>query len=698
LAGVLAVCCVDCPPAGAPLDAGNIFQIVHRERVLFVQAANCVERAEWVRLLSALCRRAPVAAPHRAYYCGTRWTCCGRSEPAAEGCGGGALPGEREAGVAAGCGEGVQRYLVRGAAALALRLDPARDLQRLHALLVAHAALVDARLHRTQDDTSPEEREAEAVTLREMQKVMFDLEHRHCIHRRSLARETKYGSKQAPIGDDNYLHLAGAATNVDSGSFLWRSWRGNVSPTIDLDGKALPLQPSIDICSSSESLKLARQGDERSSGKSNKSTGSGYLTMSCIKHEPSEDSDASNEKPARPPKPARLSPSRPTLTSPATPLCEYIDVDRKPPVRRPKPDLAPRRPDYEARCKEYELMANFMSHAQPEDDVPPAVPPRGNTARVRLQPKPAETEVRKSEDPAIQCNLSNSLNSLPEATHSELSFESSRRQERPLSKTDTVSNDDSLLDELQRDTYCVLKVCEDDIPDEPIEVKCGKDRKDKEEYGVFSRISLQRKSNPIKTQPKSIKPLKTSNSTSNVHDVASGSSRPLSERLTLFLKKKPKPDPKTAQSKSEDGQSGKSGRKEEKDNLIGRLTPRFGQSRLYNRGQSLDLTTDSHTRRIERSATTVSIPRPINSSIVAMKFLTLHRYGAQDEVQCRAFVQNSGEDRDVEDGAAARPEDSPRDCGGPLQYSSSEAEGLEGGAWRRNHGPLLTAATNDIRL
>ncbi|VVC88012.1 unnamed protein product [Leptidea sinapis] len=553
-------------------------------------------------------------------------------------------------------------------------------------------------IKRSEDDTSPEEREAEAVTLREMQKVMFDLEHRHCIHRRSLARETKYGSKQAPIGDDNYLHLAGAATNVDSGSFLWRSWRGNVSPTIDLDGKALPLQPSIDICSSSESLKLARQGDERSSGKSNKSTGSGYLTMSCIKHEPSEDSDASNEKPARPPKPARLSPSRPTLTSPATPLCEYIDVDRKPPVRRPKPDLAPRRPDYEARCKEYELMANFMSHAQPEDDVPPAVPPRGNTARVRLQPKPAETEVRKSEDPAIQCNLSNSLNSLPEATHSELSFESSRRQERPLSKTDTVSNDDSLLDELQRDTYCVLKVCEDDIPDEPIEVKCGKDRKDKEEYGVFSRISLQRKSNPIKTQPKSIKPLKTSNSTSNVHDVASGSSRPLSERLTLFLKKKPKPDPKTAQSKSEDGQSGKSGRKEEKDNLIGRLTPRFGQSRLYNRGQSLDLTTDSHTRRIERSATTVSIPRPINSSIVAMKFLTLHRYGAQDEVQCRAFVQNSGEDRDVEDGAAARPEDSPRDCGGPLQYSSSEAEGLEGGAWRRNHGPLLTAATNDIRL
>lgn len=42
---------------------------------------------------------------------------------------------------------------------------------------------------------SLEEREAEAATLRELQETMFDLEHRHRIYRRSLARETKYGSK-----------------------------------------------------------------------------------------------------------------------------------------------------------------------------------------------------------------------------------------------------------------------------------------------------------------------------------------------------------------------------------------------------------------------------------------------------------------------------------------------------------------------
>ncbi|CAG4924339.1 unnamed protein product [Colias eurytheme] len=675
LSGVLSVAPVDCPPAGAPLDANNIFQIVHRERVLFVQASNCVERAEWLRLLSALCRHSPAAAPHRGYYSDTKWTCCGRSSADAEGCGsagGGAVAaGERDADAA------------RGPAALALRLDPARDLQRLHALLVAHAALLDARLRRPPDDTSLEEREAEAVTLRDLQRVMFDLEHRHCIYRRSLARETKYGSKQAPIGDDNYLHLAGAAGNIESGSFLWRPWRGNVSPTIDLDGKALPLQPSIDICSSSESLKLARLGDERSSGKSNKSTGSGYLTMSCIKHEPSEDSDASNEKPARPPKPARLSPSRPTVVSPATPLCEYVDVERKPPVRRPKPEIAPpKRSDYELtnRCKEYELMANFMSHAQTsEEDVPPAVPPRGNTAaRVRLQPKPIDIESKSGDQPALQRKeLSCSTTSLPDAASSDFSSgQIERREERPTSKIDTTSNDDSLLDEIQN--YCVLKVCEDETPEgDSTETKReeSKDRKEKDDYGMFSRISLQRKSNPIKTQSKSIKTLKTSNSTSNVHDVAANTSRPFAERLTpFFLKKKPKSE--TAS--KEDSQSGNKSRKE--DNLIGRLTPRFGQSRLYNRGQSLDLTAGGgHAKRIERSATTVSVPtRPINSLIVAnLKFPTLHRYSAQDEVQCHAFV------RTPEEGAARE---------------LAPAEPLEPAAWRRAPPPLLAAATNDIRL
>ncbi|XP_075984313.1 ras GTPase activating protein 1 [Anticarsia gemmatalis] len=646
LSGVLAVAAVDCPPAGAPLGANNIFQIVHRERVLFVQASNCVERAEWVRLLTALCRHSP-APPHRGYYCDTEWTCCGRTEPEAEGCGG---PEAR-------CDSATSA--THPPAALALRLDPPRDLQRLHALLVAHAPRLDDRLHRPQEGASVEEREAEAATLRELQETMFDLEHRHRIYRRSLARETKYGSKQAPIGDDNYLHLAGAAGSVDSGSFLWRPWRGDTSPTVDLDGKTLPLQASLDIGSSTESLKLARHADERSSGKSTKSTGSGYLTMSCIKHEPSEDSDASAGRPARPPKPARLSPARgacpPGACPPgAPPASEYVHVEPRAPERRARLE-----PDAELvyRCKEYELMTDFMSHARDEDDeTPPAVPPRGNAARARPPPRPADADAPLPGPP-----------------------DPPERPEPPC-KMDTISTDDSLLDELQRDAYCVLKVCEDEPPT-PAEtsapsVEAPKPGDDRRDCGPFSRVCAQRKSNPIKSQTSATRPLKTSSSTSNVHDAGATTSRPLAERLTpFFLKRKSKPP--------EEAATARCTRKE--DNLIGRLTPRFGQSRLYGRGQSLELAPpEGRTKRIERSATTVNIPsRPMNSSVVAnLKFLSLHRYGPQEDGQCRAFGRS-----EEEAGAGAEAGAAP----GP--------EALDAAAWRRSHAPsLLAAATNDIRL
>lgn len=220
------------------------------------------------------------------------------------------------------------------------------------------------------------------------------------------------------------------------------------------------------------------------------------------------------------------------------------------------------------------------------------------------------------------------------------------------SQADNVSTDDSLLDELQRDTYCVLKVCEDEPTEALIAPSPPEEHPDTE---PFSRACAQRKSNPIKSQTTSTRPLKTSSSTSNVHDAGSTSSRPLAERLTpFFLKRKSKPPEETQTAP-------RSTRKEE--NLIGRLTPRFGQSRLYGRGQSLELAPpEGRTKRIERSATTVNIPtRPINSSIVAnLKFLSLHRYGAQEPA----------------------PE--------------AGAGGADADAWRRSS--LLAAASSDIRL
>lgn len=475
--------------------------------------------------------------------------------------------------------------------------------------------------------------------------------------------------RQAPIGDDNYLHLAGASANIEHGQYQWHLAHGDGFAIVDSEGRTLPIRSAVDIDigvnvgSSTESLKLTRQVDERSSGKSNKSSGSGYLTMSCLNYEPNEDSDASNEKPARPPKPTRMSTSISQSQSSSPSLAEYVHMEPKPPERRPKPTPSPNK------CKEYELMANFASHAQSGrlEDVPPAVPPRSHhstdsakrlstisrldeSASLPLHPKPPKS----SADNAPSRN-GLAIESKPTEVES-----STAPETEPSSKFDTISNDDSLLDELQRDVYCVLKVSEDEASDCPTsEIKSQEslDRKDKEDYGIFSRLSIQRKSNPTKSQPNSYnKTLKTSNSTSNVHDVGSSFiSRPLADRLTpSFLKKKPK--------QPEDAPSASKCTKKE-DNLIGRLTPRFSQSRRFGRGQSLDLNVppnEGKTKRIERSATAVSIPvRPINSSIVAKTtFFNLHRYGAQNSVHGKKFTQNTEEGSNCDSNVDREPSES----------------------------------------
>lgn len=592
LSGVLAIETVDYPPADAPLGANNIFKIRHRERELLIQASNCVERAEWVRLLTALCRYTP---SHSGQYTDGQWSCCTKSEEDAIGCGMSREEGEEWR--------------------LALRLDPARELQRLHTLLVQHTLLLDARMYRPQRENDNEEgaieedREAEAVTLRELQEVMYDLEHQHRKYKRSQARETKYGSKQAPIGDDNYLHLAGASATLEPATFIWGSERAG-------DTKTLPILPiphaihavhtvsTADAATNTDPVSMTAHPETSDAA----DTSSGYMPMT-----PNDD-----EVPARPPKPPK-------------PLCEYVDMEPRPPERRPKPDPQRKREHSDPnRCKEYELMSNFMSHTS--DSPPPLVPPRTTPRKPAqvLYPKPnIDAKPKRTEDtPHDPVTESKGSDAADNSTY----------ESRLSSKFDTISNDDSLLDELRKDTYCELKVCED----EPEVARGGIDSqesvnvKEKEDYGIFSRISIQRKSNPIKSQPSSYKPLKTSNSTSNVSESTPSTS--LADRLTpSFFKKKPKP-PEEAQSVS------KCTKKE--DNLIGKLTPRFGQSRLYGRGQSLELNPASGgNKRIARSATSASIPGGALDSVTVgnTKFLSLHRFGARGSVTGHSFTQSKEE-------------------------------------------------------
>lgn len=94
---------------------------------------------------------------------------------------------------------------------LATTLDPARDLQRLNTLIINN--LDSLKLF-----TEPNSVYSKEITLQEDQiqlhknvMAMIDtavkLQQIHLTYRTLIDREMKYGSRQAPIGDDNYLHL-----------------------------------------------------------------------------------------------------------------------------------------------------------------------------------------------------------------------------------------------------------------------------------------------------------------------------------------------------------------------------------------------------------------------------------------------------------------------------------------------------------
>ncbi|XP_055541471.1 GTPase-activating protein [Wyeomyia smithii] len=163
----------------------NIFQIVRKERPLYVQTANCVEEKEWVDLLSKICQsnKARLEHFHPCAYITGLWTCCKESDQYAPGC-------------AAVSPKPFQMEL-------STALDPARDLQRLHSLIMVNFASLDPTLNATGDDPA-----AARKTIKKLNEIANSLERIHRKYKTILAREMRYGSRQAPIGDDNYLYTS----------------------------------------------------------------------------------------------------------------------------------------------------------------------------------------------------------------------------------------------------------------------------------------------------------------------------------------------------------------------------------------------------------------------------------------------------------------------------------------------------------
>ncbi|KAL1377572.1 hypothetical protein pipiens_004154 [Culex pipiens pipiens] len=166
----------------------NIFQIVRKERPLYVQTANCVEEKEWVDLLSKICQsnKARLEHFHPCAYINGMWTCCKVTDQYATGCTAvSPKPFQME---------------------LATALDPARDLQRLHSLIMVNFGSLeelDPTLNAACDDPA-----AARKTIKKLNELANGLERIHRKYKTMLAREMRYGSRQAPIGDDNYLHTS----------------------------------------------------------------------------------------------------------------------------------------------------------------------------------------------------------------------------------------------------------------------------------------------------------------------------------------------------------------------------------------------------------------------------------------------------------------------------------------------------------
>uniref|UniRef100_A0A8C5H5Z2 RAS p21 protein activator 2 n=1 Tax=Gouania willdenowi TaxID=441366 RepID=A0A8C5H5Z2_GOUWI len=66
----------------------NMFQVLHSEKPLYVQAGNCVEASEWLDVLGQVCRcnEGRLTTFHPSNYVGGVWQCCKSQSSSAPGC------------------------------------------------------------------------------------------------------------------------------------------------------------------------------------------------------------------------------------------------------------------------------------------------------------------------------------------------------------------------------------------------------------------------------------------------------------------------------------------------------------------------------------------------------------------------------------------------------------------------------------
>lgn len=176
-----------------------------------------MEEREWIDLLHRICLTNSIRTQyfHPSAFVNGVYSCCARSDENAPGC----------KNVSAEAMDYFQMDLVTS-------LDPALDLQRIHTLIMSHMPQLDALLdpkafqHLQQHNPlvptatalqqqSPQLYATFQLTIEQLRKVAYVIDKDHRDYKQGIARELKYGSRQAPIGDDNYLQMVQAAGHLN---------------------------------------------------------------------------------------------------------------------------------------------------------------------------------------------------------------------------------------------------------------------------------------------------------------------------------------------------------------------------------------------------------------------------------------------------------------------------------------------------
>ncbi|XP_018006365.1 ras GTPase-activating protein 3 [Hyalella azteca] len=172
----------------------NMFQLVQPNRTLYIQAANCVEEKEWLDLLTKVCQynKHRLKQYHPGAYLNSHWLCCKATSENAEGC------------------SAVSNYLDED---LNIQIDAEREVECILGLLLANQHKLKSLLELCSDespvvgDCKLEDPNATRACIKKLVDAITTLQQHHVAHCNALRNTNRPGSKQAPIGDDNYLML-----------------------------------------------------------------------------------------------------------------------------------------------------------------------------------------------------------------------------------------------------------------------------------------------------------------------------------------------------------------------------------------------------------------------------------------------------------------------------------------------------------